>query len=445
LANTSASQLADIILDGGREPEELIQSVIDEALASDEGSAALFRDLVEPLADRFEFQLVNSYAHIFARVIEAAIPELDAASILERFMRIRRPRKFAGNPESVQAVYVLSRITIGADIAITSRILRAMFVHFANAKIYFVGPRKNFELFEPEIGIELLEVPYKRTGNLRERLSVYPKLREAFSEPGALIVDPDSRLSQLGLLPLGEEDNYYFFETRSWWSDEEMPLGEMTERWIEQTFEVPLHVPIVAVEDRLEGFDVTVSLGVGENPEKAMPWPFEARLLQLLVDRGLSVLVDTGAGGDEAERVRRAISEVKPGETGSVTPYYGSFKEFATEIHASELFIGYDSAGAHAACALGVPGLLVFRGYPNERFMIRWIPWGDGELEVLDGEGLSVELALDRVQEAVEAVFSDEIDEDSLDEDGLDEEELDDDVDSDEHDDDEDEGPGTRR
>jgi ADP-heptose:LPS heptosyltransferase len=441
LANTSASRLAEIILEGGREPEGLVDAVIEEALASDAGSAALFRDLVEPLADRFEFRLVNAYVHVFARVIEAALPGLDAATLIERFMRIRRPRKFTGNPESVEAVYVLSRITIGADIAITSRILRAAFVHFPNATVYFVGPRKNFELFEPEIALELVEVPYKRTGTLRERLSVYPVLAEALSRPGALIVDPDSRLSQLGLLPLGEEDNYYFFETRSWWSEEEMPLGEMTERWIEQTFEVPLHVPIVAVEDRLEGFDVTVSFGVGENPEKAMAWPFEARLLQLLVDRGLSVLVDTGAGGEEAERVHRAIAEVQPSESGSVTPYHGSFKEFASEIHASELYIGYDSAGAHAACALGVPGLLLFRGYPNERFMIRWIPWGDGELEVLDGEGLSLEVALDRVQEAVEAVFSPDDDEDE-EEDGIDPEDLDED---DLDDEDEDEGTGSRR
>ncbi len=416
MANTSAKQLAELLIAGEPEPAGLVDRVIEEALASNAGSAALFRDLVEPLADAFEFRLVNVYVHIFARVIAAALPDedFDAGALIERFMRIRKPRKFVGNPESVENVFVLSRVTIGADIAITSRILRAAFVHFPNARVHFVGPRKNFEIFEPEIGIDLVELPYKRTGTLTERLSVYPVLRAALSAKGALIIDPDSRLSQLGLLPLGEEENYFFFETRSWWGDEDMPLGEMTERWLEQTFEVPLHVPVVAVEDRLEGFDVTISLGVGENPEKAMSWPFEPRLLQLLVDRGLRVLIDTGAGGDEADRVHKAIAEVRPGANGSVTPYYGSFKEFASEINASELYIGYDSAGGHAACALGVPALLLFKGYPNERFMIRWIPWGDGELEVLDAETLTVEDALDRVQEAVEAIFagSDEDDED---------------------------------
>jgi ADP-heptose:LPS heptosyltransferase len=113
-----------------------------------------------------------------------------------------------------------------------------------------------------------------------------------------------------------------------------------------------------------------------------------------------------------------------------VTPYYGSFKEFASEINASELFIGYDSAGGHAACALGVPGLLLFRGFPNERFMIRWIPWGDGELEVLDAEEMPIDVALDRVQEAVEAIFAGEIlDEDDDDEDDFDEDDLDEDED----------------
>lgn len=441
MANTSASRLAQIILAGGREPDDLVQEVIDDALASSEGSAALFRDLVEPLADRFEFRLVNAYVSIFSRVIEAALPELEASKLVERFMRIRRPRKFAENALAVKDVYVLSRITIGADIAITSRILRAAFTNFPKAQVHFVGPKKNWELFEPELALELIEIPYKRTGSLRERLGVYPELAKQLGKKGALIIDPDSRLSQLGLLPLGEEENYYFFESRSWWADEEMPLGEMTERWVTQTFGVPVSMPIVAVEDRLEGFDVTISFGIGENPEKAMPAPFESRLLQLLVDRGLTVLVDTGAGGDEAERVHRAIAEVQPSESGSVTPYYGSFKEFATEINASSLYMGYDSAGGHAACALGVPSLLLFRGYPNERFMIRWIPWGDGELEVLDAEEMGVDEAIDRIQEAIEAVFSDEpfteedgdadedfdedVDDEDLDDEGLDDEDAD--------------------
>ncbi len=429
MANTSASRLAGILIADEPEPAGLVDQVIAEALASPEGSSALFRDLVEPLADAFEFKLANAYVHVFARVIEAVFPDLDAATLIERFMRIRRPRKFLGNAESVRDVFVLSRITIGADIAITSRILRAVFVHFPNATIHFVGPRRNFEIFEPEIGLNLVEIPYKRTGTLAERLGVYPALRQALSTPGALIVDPDSRLSQLGLLPLGEEDNYYFFETRSWWPEEDMPLGEMTERWVEQTFEVPLHVPIVAVEERVEGFDVTLSLGVGENSEKAMPWPFEPRLLQFLVDHGLRVLVDTGAGGPEADRVHKAIAEVRPGASGSVTPYYGSFKEFASEINASELFLGYDSAGGHAACALGVPALLFFRGYPNERFMVRWIPWGDGELEVVDAENISIEDALDRVREAVEAIFSGEPADGEEDDEDFDEDDEDDDDD----------------
>jgi ADP-heptose:LPS heptosyltransferase len=433
--------LAAILLRGEREPDALVERVIADALSSPEGSAALFRDLVEPLADAFDFHMVNAYVSVFSRVIEAALPELDAARLIERYMRIRRPRKFQENPLKIGDIFVLSRITIGADIAITSRILRAAFTHFPKARVHFVGPRKNWELFEPELALELVEVPYKRTGALTERLGVYPRLAQELSKKGALIIDPDSRLSQLGLLPLGEEENYYFFESRSWWADEEMPLGEMTERWVAETFGVPVNMPIVSVEDRLEGFDVTVSFGVGENPEKALPWPFEPRLLQLLVDRGLNVLVDTGAGGAEAERVHRAIAEVKPSENGNVTPYYGSFREFAAEINASSLYIGYDSAGGHAACALGVPGLLLFKGYPSERFMIRWIPWGDGELEVLDAEEMPAQVALDRVEEAVDALFSDEalddddlddeIDDEDIDEDDLDDEDMDDSEDDD--------------
>jgi hypothetical protein len=73
--------------------------------------------------------------------------------------------------------------------------------------------------------------------------------------------------------------------------------------------------------------------------------------------------------------------------------------------------------------------MLFFRGYPNERFMVRWIPWGDGELEVVDGENISIEDALDRVREAVEAIFSGEAADGEEDEEDFDEDEEDDDDD----------------
>ena len=46
---------------------------------------------------------------------------------------------------------VLSRVTLGADVAVTSVLLAAAKQAWANAEIVFVGPRKNFELFAADV------------------------------------------------------------------------------------------------------------------------------------------------------------------------------------------------------------------------------------------------------------------------------------------------------
>jgi ADP-heptose:LPS heptosyltransferase len=112
---------------------------------------------------------------------------------------------------------------------------------------------------------------------------------------------------------------------------------------------------------------------VGENPAKRLPDPFEEQLLTLLAESGLELYLDKGAGGEEAERVRRAVerSNVK------ATFWDGSFAGFARIIAASSLYVGYDSAGQHVAAACGVPLISIFAGFPVPRMFERWRPLGD--------------------------------------------------------------------
>ena len=63
-------------------------------------------------------------------------------------------------PASADRVYVLSRITLGADVAVTSVLLDAAKRRYPSAEIFFVGPRKNYELFEADPRISHREVPY---------------------------------------------------------------------------------------------------------------------------------------------------------------------------------------------------------------------------------------------------------------------------------------------
>ena len=98
---------------------------------------------------------------------------------------------------------MLSRVTLGADVAVTSVLLAAAKQAFPNAEIVFAGPRKNFELFAADPRLTHAAVEYRR-GSLRERLAVWDDLKALAAAPDCLVLDPDSRLTQLGLLPIGD-------------------------------------------------------------------------------------------------------------------------------------------------------------------------------------------------------------------------------------------------
>ena len=111
---------------------------------------------------------------------------------------------------------------------------------------------------------------------------------------------------------------------------------------------------------------------MGENPAKRIADPFEEQLLALLAGTGLPLCIDKGAGGDEAERVDRAVAR----SGAAVTFWEGSFAGFASIIAGSRLYVGYDSAGQHVAAACGVPLISVFAGFPRRACSSAGSPWG---------------------------------------------------------------------
>jgi len=112
---------------------------------------------------------------------------------------------------------------------------------------------------------------------------------------------------------------------------------------------------------------------VGENPAKRLPDPFEEELLTLLSRSGTPLYVDRGAGGEEAERVTRAVER-----SGAMATFWdGSFAGFASIISSAHLYVGYDSAGQHVAAACGVPLISIFAGFPVPRMFHRWRPSGE--------------------------------------------------------------------
>jgi ADP-heptose:LPS heptosyltransferase len=332
------------------------QDLLDRALAVNEGREFL-SVVIERLGDLFEPRLCRLYDELFSRVIAEVHPELSP-----------RVRPFAGSadpPSAAARVYVLSRITLGADIAVTSVLLDAAKQRFPEAQILFVGPRKNYELFEADPRIGHYPAPYARSGALADRLRASQSL---WFEDG-LVIDPDSRLSQLGLVRICPDEKYFFFPSREFGSDTDLPLPALAARWARKTFGVaakPFILPLPASDAPAE---ITVSLGVGENDAKRVPGDFERDLMRLLARTGASVLVDKG--GDAAERAR-VESVLQPG----IRTHDGAFAPFAAQIARGKLFIGYDSAAGHAASACGVPLISIARGFVSPRMQARWRPNG---------------------------------------------------------------------
>jgi ADP-heptose:LPS heptosyltransferase len=366
LANTSAVELLQRCIDGNSWTEDLLR----DAIAEDSGRA-FFRIVVEGLGDRFEPHLCNEYARLFARVIEIVRPELRATDLIDRYQRVRQPRVCT---QETQHVYVLSRVTLGADVCVTSVVLDAAKRRFPKANIYLVGSRKNWELFAADPRILHHPFAYARAGSIQERLNNWPQ----FDAPDSIVIDPDSRLSQLGLLPVCEDERYFFFESRSYGADGDETLVQLTRKWVASTFEVEDARNYAAPQSGPVSADIAVSFGVGENAEKRIDDPFEEELLRAVAAGGKSVLIDQGAGGEESDRVRLLCERV-PG----VQSWNGAYAPFAYAISRAKQYVGYDSAGQHVAAACGTPLLSIFAGYPVERMFQRWRPDGCGRIDII--------------------------------------------------------------
>jgi len=262
---------------------------------------------------------------------------------------------------------------------------------FPDTPVFLAGPRKCWELFEADSRVAWFDVPYPRSGPLRDRLAAVLKLRRTLPAD-AIVIDPDSRLTQLGLLPVCDDDRYFFFESRAA-GDSRDTLGAITRRWTVATFGVEGdgYIAPAPVDDAPQ---ITISLGVGGNQRKRVPDPFERELMNRLA--GPDILVDRGAGGEEADRVAGAIAGLPRMRT-----WDGSFAGFAARIARSSLYAGYDSAGQHAAAALGIPLVTVFAGFTSDRMFHRWRPSGRGPIEVVRVDDPDPVLVLEETLDAV--------------------------------------------
>jgi ADP-heptose:LPS heptosyltransferase len=329
-----------------------------------------FRTVVESLADSFD-------------------PAQSAAyDFLMSAWGLQRAAPPAALPGDIDTVFVLSRVTLGADIKIVSPILDAMKRHFPAARIVFVAGRKSIELFEADSRLHFIEASYPRTGPVSARIAFGRELREKLSSPRAIVVDPDSRMTQLGLVAPCDLHRHFHFSSREQGSPHDN-LSAITAAWLERTFGITGE-PYLAPKPAAAPTDnpcAAISLGVGENESKRIPGDFEASLIRLLGARFSSLFIDRGAGGPEARRVTLAVEN--SGVAHRVRFHEGSFAAFASLISQCDYYAGYDSAGQHAAAAGAVPLVSIFAGAPSPLFRSRWAPTGLAPCLVIDAATLN--------------------------------------------------------
>ncbi len=409
MASIPGSELATEILEAclqeGTWPARTLDDLVERALDEDDifaaraATRAFFGIVIEGLGDLFEPALCDVYVRLFAYVIAKALPAYNADDLLLRYKRIRQVRKFLGG--EVRRVFVLSRVTLGADVAVTSVALAAAKERFPDAEICLVGPEKNAELFASDPRIVPIGLLYGRSSLLRERLRAAAELLVAVDEPSSLVIDPDSRLTQLGLIPIGEDDaRYYFFESRAFGGETELSLSCLISEWLQEVFGVEKAAPFVAPVLKPKIADITVSWGVGENAQKRIDGDFEYDVLRDLLRSGRPVLIDRGAGGEEAARIDELVR--RTGAPAHLHVHDGSYGSFAGHIVQSSMYVGYDSAGQHVAAAAGVPLVSVFKGFASPRMLSRWRPgMPDSHIVVVAAENESS--AFDRTCAAIAA------------------------------------------
>lgn len=370
-ASISCSDALAAIRRGEYLPPELIRSL------GEEQPTDFFRIIVESLADSFDPVDAAAYEDL----MRAWIPQT--------------PRAAPVFPERVETVYVLSRVTLGADIKITSVVLDTMKRVFPEANIVLVSGRKSIDLFETDSSICPIEADYPRFGPVSHRIRFAHDLRKRLNTPNSIVVDPDSRMTQLGLIPVCDPARYIHFPGRIASSTDN--LTDLTKHWLEAYFDHSgqAYIAPASVEIHGDAPRAAISFGVGENQSKRIPGDFEARAMRALAQKFSTLWIDRGVGGEEARRVTSAAEA--SGAIDRIRFWEGSFAGFASIISQCDFYLGYDSAGQHAAAALGIPMITIFKGAASERFRKRWSPSGPGRIDVIDADSLTSQESLDQI------------------------------------------------
>lgn len=440
---------------------EVLDSYLGPALSPDPGRARtgtqrLFRDLIEPLSDSFLVRDRGLQQQLLARIVSRVrqLPEAlsfheslnrmgleDEEALWDRIRRLDR-RETPALPRRVQRVLVPSRVTLGADLLLTGVIVRTCLDAFPDAEILFLGSRKNAGLIAAESPrFRTRELSYPRRGSMLDRLLTWMDLVDAVREETRglvagrdfVVINPDSRFLQSGLLPLvplaREPKSYFGWDPSvSGKETEERSQLEDLNRWLGGIFRShsrdPLQGPFLQLEDSVldwaqetmsplnlgrDSILVGMNLGVGGNRGKRIHRDretvsdFERLLVTGLLDRGVTLVLDAGLGEDELERARQLYVGARERGLGTarifggrllrddsgsapvrLVLFQGPVAEYGALLRQCRIYVGYDSLGQHLAGALNLDLITVFGGHASHLFARRWRPGGEGRIRVVE-------------------------------------------------------------
>ena len=424
---------------------EMATNFADESL-NQIAARTLFGTVIERLCDDFEELQTETYNRLICQVVNylCHIPEgKEMESELYSFhlrteeqlyqriesIRLTPDRKLSGIVRP-KKVLILSRVTVGADVAITSVICQRVAQFYPNSEIVVIGNGKLKQIFARESNIQVHELNYARRGGLLEKFQVWLQLLTEvrriianLSPVEFLILDPDSRLTQLGVLPLVPLPNYRFFNSRGkQGSSKHASMAQLTNQWLDNILgnEEFCYPKVWPVESNLQSAEqfrlkidpnkistvITVNLGVGGNERKRVQGEFEKELLlTLLNEPNTKIVLDLGFGYQEREQSSSLLQAAQEaGITTAETAFSDiqrcdfsaqligiecSIGEISALINQSDEFIGYDSACQHIAAAEGIKTFTIFAGTNNVRFIRRWQACGENTSEIIYVDTLS--------------------------------------------------------
>jgi ADP-heptose:LPS heptosyltransferase len=427
------------------------------ALADSAAARALFLEVVEPLGDAFDLPEAQAFADLFGQAVQVACRHPRGEPVRSALLGLglapdavaARGRRLIGTssppPLGAQRLAIVpSRVSLGSEVAITTTIMSAFLDHHPDARIVFVGAETARGLVKGNPRIGFRPLAYPRGGDLWSRFDLWMALRDVVRAETAglesdqwLVLDPDSRMAQTGLLPLAPDANTRYFPSRTLTLSGRERLAELASAWAQMltgSREPPRATIWLDEADRDWAADLrrrlaphaprwaVVNLGVGGNAAKGLGSAFEGRLLRALLDEGFGVLLSRGVSEAEVAATDELVARLAasgldvaslapdaddqgiggPGGRRLVT-WQLPVERMAALVEAADLSVTYDSSGQHVAAALGTPGVTIFVPAGGERHMRRWSAHGRGPTAIVR----ALPGAIDAVVPAVRAAIAD--------------------------------------